>query len=288
MNQTKTTQTESIQNGVSGATLLSLSPFYVRMKFRHSVTRKRLLPMLMAATGIAAGLGSVAQSATVVINPNQDNSIYSESDNSNALGGLFAGETVGGNLRRALLEFDIAGSGIPAGSIINSVTLSLAQTKIGPAGTATFELHPLLAAWGEGTSAGTGTGGAPTAGDATWNFKLFNTSSWVTPGGDFGPTSGTASFGTTNTIYTFVSQAGLVADVQGWLNTPSSNFGWILRAAVESPGVTTAREFGSRESSPAQRPALTVNFTTVPEPTSVAMLVMGCGALAVARRCGIF
>jgi hypothetical protein len=229
---------------------------------------------------VAAGWGSVAWGGTISIHPIQDSSIYSENNNSNAKGGLFAGETARGALRRALLEFNIAGSGIPAGAIINSVTLGLTQTKNNHGQATTFELHPLSKAWSEGTSNGTGQGGFPTLGDATWNFRLYNSSAWTSHGGDFGSTSGTATIGTLETTYSFSSQAGMVADVQHWLNAPASNFGWLLRAASESPGFTTAREFGSRESSLAQQPVLTINFTPVPEPES--RVLLGVAAITAA------
>jgi hypothetical protein len=225
--------------------------------------RSLCLPVTMA---LVAGLTVCVQGAIVSLTPNLDTSIYSESNNSNALGSLYAGATPTAIIRRALVQFDIASSGIPSGAVILSVTVAFTQTKIGPAGTALFELHPLTESWGEGTSNGTGGGGAATDGDATWNFRLFNTESWATAGGSFGATSATVNFGTTNTVYTFNSTAGLVADVQGWLDTPGSNHGWILKAANES--VTTARELGSNESLPAQRPALTISYA-VPEPGSV-------------------
>lgn len=238
---------------------------------------------LPAALALALGGASSAQGAIVSLTPNLDTSIYSESNNSNAKGPLFAGVTPNSNIRRALVEFDIAASGIPAGSVILAVSVAFTQVKIGPAGTALFELHPLAAGWGEGTSSGTGAGGTATAGDATWNFRLFNTSSWATAGASFGATSGTAIFGTTNTSYTFASTPGLVADVQGWLDTPGSNFGWLLRAATETG--TSARELGSRESASNQRPALTISYA-VPEPQSAALLgaAVICLCMRRARR----
>lgn len=243
-----------------------------------SPPRRLSLPVTMA---LAACLTVSAQGAIVSLTPILDNTIYSDGggDNSNATGRLYAGVTPIPSIRRALVQFDIASSGIPAGSTILSVTVAFTQTKIGPAGTSLFELHPLTEGWGEGTSNGIGGGGTATAGDATWNFRLFNTNTWTTAGGSYGATSGTATFGTTNTVYTFASTAGLVADVQGWLNTPGSNFGWILRAANESG--TSARELGSRESALAQRPTLTISYV-VPEPGSAALL--GAAAILAATR----
>ncbi|MHB8865244.1 MAG: DNRLRE domain-containing protein [Pirellulaceae bacterium] len=245
------------------------------------------LSCVLGATMIATSWASHAQGELIELNPSKDNSIYSESDNSNAAGELYAGTTPNLAVRRALLLFDIAGR-VPAGATINSVSLALSQTRIGPGVTASFELRPLTAVWGEGTSSGIGAGGSPTLEDATWNYRLYDTDQWTTPGGDFGPASGTATIGTViDTLYVFNSQAGLVADVQNWLNEPDSNFGWILRAADES--LVTARVFGSRESSLADQPVLTVDFTPVPEPG--ACVLWGVAAICAAmyqlrrRRC---
>jgi hypothetical protein len=242
---------------------------------------KRLWSAVLGVTTIAAACVSRTDGGTISLHPSQDNSIYSENNNSNARGGLFAGRTQGGNLRRALFEFNIAGSGIPAGSIINSVSLSLTQIKDVHGGTHTFDLHKLSAAWGQGTSSGSGQGAGPTLSDATWNFRLFGTSPtspWAAHGGDFGPTSGTASIGSANSVYTFSSQPGMVADVQNWLNAPNSNFGWIFMAENESTSAPTAREFASREGSQSQQPTLTIAYTPVPEPGTWTLL--GAAGLA--------
>lgn len=224
---------------------------------------------------IAFGCSVSTRGAIVSLTPSLDTSIYSENNNSNATGDLYAG-VPNSAIRRALVEFDIASGGIPAGSTILSVSVAFAQTKIGPAGAAIFELHPLTAGWGEGTSSGTGTGGAATSGDATWNFRLFNTTSWSTAGGSFGATGGTTSFGTTNTTYTFASTSGLLADVQGWLDSPGNNSGWLLKATSESG--TSARELGSREDSAAQRPTLTISYTP-PVPETATKMLLGTAAI---------
>jgi hypothetical protein len=228
--------------------------------------------------------GAAAHGATVNLTPSQDTTIISENDNSNALGALFAGETATGNLRRALLQFDVA-SAIPSGATITSVSLSITQVKIGPGSAGTFELLPLGAAWGEGTSAGSGSGSPATPGDATWNFRIYDSDLWDNPGGDFGEASGSAFLAIDNATYTFNSQPGMVNDVQTWLNFPSQNFGWILRAADESPGQTSAREFLSRESQTG-RPLLSITYSSaaVPEPGSLLLLAAGTGATMLCGR----
>lgn len=119
--------------------------------------------------------------AVMQLNPIKDNTIYSESENSNALG---ARMDVGNNnslfSRRALLAFDVAVE-IPAGATINSVTLELHLFNNPSGGTAPIELHPLLADWGEGTSnTGQGRGTDPTTGDATWVHTFCDTDFWTT------------------------------------------------------------------------------------------------------------
>lgn len=234
----------------------------------------------LSAVAILVSASTAAIANTIQITPSQDNSIYSESDNSNALGNLFAGRTPTSNIRRALMMFDIADN-IPAGATINSVTLDITETKIGPAGAGSFELHPLSTGWGEGTSSGIGTGGSPTTNDATWNFRLYNSSTWTTAGADFAATaSGSQAIGTSLGTYTFLSQSGMVSDVQQWLNSSSTNHGWLLKAADDSTGIS-AREFGSRESG--TPPTLTVSFTPVPEPGSIALLLAGALAFGIWR-----
>jgi hypothetical protein len=227
--------------------------------------------MLAAACSVSV-FASFVRGEIVAIIPSIDNSIFSESSNSNALGSLFAGQNSSGQTRRGLLQFDVAGS-IPVGATINSVSLGLFQLSRGSNATAeNFQLHRLLSSWGEGTSLGIGGGGsgvAATLGDATWNHRFFSTDPWATPGGDFGAISGMATIGTaTNTLYTFASQPGLVTDVQNWLNSPSTNFGWLLRASSESTS-SNARSFASSESAIAsQRPTLIIDYTAVPEPST--------------------
>ena len=248
-----------------------------------------LLPLLFGSTLVLTWWSSSTRGDFITVNPIADNSIYSESNNSNAKGSLYVGQIGlnGGNaLRRALLRFDV--STIPTGAIINTVTLGLTQTRHGGLSVAeNLELHRVSAAWGEGTSNGIGQGSAPTPGDATWNFRQFNTLSWTSPGGDFAATSGTTTIGIVDTAYTFATQPGLVADVQSWVNNPSSNFGWLLKTATEL-NADGARQFGSREIGAA--PSLVINFTAVPEPSSIVFLgaisLVAFGLIAF-RRCKV-
>jgi hypothetical protein len=55
-----------------------------------------------------------------------------------------------------------------------------------------------------------------------------------------------------------------VAEVQSFLDSPSGNFGWLLRSQSEATSAT-ARQFGSRENAAsANRPALVVAYDLPP------------------------
>ncbi|MEO6453638.1 MAG: DNRLRE domain-containing protein [Ginsengibacter sp.] len=208
---------------------------------------------------------SIGQTAT--LHPVKDNTIFNENAaNSNGAGAdYFVGKTGQGAVQRGLLQFDV--TSIPAGSVITSVTLAITCTKAPQPASRTpnnVKLHKCLAAWGEGTSsANGGSGAAASAGDATWTCSFANgtggcTQAWVVSGGDFSAT--VSSNVTVNDIgvYTFVNSPDLTADVQKWVDTPQSNFGWILIGDETSS--FSARLFGSKESNLAAT-TLTITYS---------------------------
>ncbi len=221
----------------------------------------------VCAAGVAALVFAGAARADVVtITADRDNTLYFSTDplaqKSNGAGpSFYAGNNSSMFQRRGLVHFDLA-SAVPAGSTINSVTftLTLDQTL---SSTQTVKVHRVLADWGEGTSnAGTpgGQGTTPTAGDATWLYRFFNSASWGTPGGDFVPAASATASHTGDVGPKSWSGAGLAQDVTDWLADPSSNFGWIVIG--DETDVTTARRYDSREAAIASvRPMIVVDFT---------------------------
>lgn len=165
-------------------------------------------------------------------------------------------------LRRAVLEFDIAGA-IPSGATITSVQLTLFCDKVGQNANFNVSLHRASSEWGEGTSntgnSQQGRGEPPTPNDATWRHTFFSTQFWTAQGGDFVATaSATRTVGPTGS-YTWGSTSGLVADVQTWLNTPSSNHGWVIVGTENQ--VQTAKRFATRENATtSNRPQLVVQY----------------------------
>src|SRR5262245_35539492 len=191
-------------------------------------------PMIgFLAAVIQLGVIETASADVVNLTPIADNTLYEDVTGalSNGAGtGMFAGKNGSGLIRRAVVAFDVAGA-LPAGATISSVTLTMNMSQT-PAGNQNVSLHRLLADWGEGTSvaAGAGGGGAPsTSGDATWIHTFFNTSFWSAVGGDYAASpSATATVGSAIGPYVWASTAAMVADVQAWLNSPGSNFGWAV------------------------------------------------------------
>lgn len=214
--------------------------------------------------------------------PDRDNTLFEElaqvegcfASTSNGAGRyLFSGFTNNGVERRAVLRFDL--SSIPAGSTVTSAALTLRLNKVAGASSPDdlFGLRRLTADWGEGTSDGgsaEGGGGPATPNDATWCERFYQVAEWASLGGDFAsPASATIAVGTaTPALHVWGSTAAMVADVQGWVDAPASNFGWILiQDLVSAPPLGdpegafgTARRFDSREGTVAVQPRLEVTF----------------------------
>lgn len=225
----------------------------------------------MPRLSISAGLISVlflsmaanALADTIVIQASKDNSIYADAvNNSNGAGdNIFAGKNAAGAARRAFLAFDIAAV-VPTNAIVDSVSLQLSMSRTNLfAGAQPVSLHRTLADWGEGASDALGNEGqgAPAAtNDVTWAYQFFNTVSWSTPGGVFVSTASATQLVNDIGLYTWKS-AAMRDDVQGWVNSPATNFGWALLG--NEAAASTAKRFDSSEdlSSPAH-PQLTVYY----------------------------
>lgn len=238
----------------------------------------------LVAVDIAGGT-AVAFGDVIALSPVADNTLFEDSLGGISSGSgdsLFAGKTGSSLLRRGVLRFDL--SAIPAGSTITGVELSLSCTRSASLGEL-VTLHRALASWGEGASVSLGQGGsgAPAqAGDATWVFRFFGatpTQPWTNVGGDFASLASASREVGGEGRYTFASTPGLVADAQGWLDAPASNFGWFVIGAEDV--VQSAKRFASRENPDALlRPELRVTYV----PTPGTLLLCGIVAPLAARR----
>lgn len=233
--------------------------------------------------------------------------------------GMFAGSNSNQSPRRGLVSFDVAGA-VPVGATINSVQLQLRVGQVAGSGgsgsggdpvTRTFELYRMGLDWGEGTTGstattigGTGQGFPTNPGDATWTQNKYGQSSWTTPGalGNANATpsaslaisGNTTEVNVTNQTFTWGSTAQMVADVQSWLDTPSGNFGWLLKNVdeIDNPatptvneGFQTFRAFYTREAEAkglanAIGPRLLLDYTVAPVPVPAAVWLFGSGLAA--------
>lgn len=228
------------------------------------LTMKQILIWPLTALSLVLVAAS-APGVTTNLLPVADTTIHDAfPDNNFGSGTTFTsgGRNMGGK-SRGLLRFDIAAA-IPSGATINSASLSLTVTNANGANS-NFDLKRVLAAWGEGTGTELGTGSTGLPGEATWNDRLGTGTPWTTAGGDFvGTPSASLAIGGLGT-YTFTS-AGLAADIQLWLNTPGTNFGWELISQSEN-SVGTIRRFGGKldTNNPAK---LIVNYTAAGGPAN--------------------
>jgi hypothetical protein len=208
--------------------------------------RKFLRRVVLASAWAVAVFHASAQTANLL--PVADTYLR----NSNPDGNFGSGPTLlvgvsksGSVINHALLKFSL--DGIPTNATITGASLQLTSTGgIVPA--QDFTLDRLLVDWGEM--------------DATWNTRLAPATGWDTGGGtagtDYAPTpSAVAPIGPASSVNTFSSD-DMAADVQGWLNNPGSNFGWILIAQDEQ--AASGEMVGSREASGSE-PVLTVTYT---------------------------
>jgi spore coat protein A len=251
---------------------------------------------LLAALLLFLPLSAAAD--TVIIEPVKDNTLYDEPTGalSNGAGvSFFAGLTGevwaggAGRVARGLLEFDVAGS-VPAGSTITSATLTLylIQASVtNPFTPNTVGIHVVSTEWGEGTSqggsggggGGEGMGAPSTTNDATWIHTFYSASSWGSAGGDFNPTdSASMLVGPLADTFHSWSTAQLATDVQGFLDNPSNNHGWMVKGTETA----NSRRFASRtHPTPANHPMLTIEFTPPAGGTGACCAPDGtCGVVA--------
>ena len=226
----------------------------------------------LVLVGVLAGVGRSAAAApnaparvsftqTLILEPSRDNTLY-ESELGTISNGqgqhLFAGNTNNGDSRRAVLAFDL--SVVPPLAEVVAATLSLNMSKT-TGGETPVALHALARDWGEGASDALGEegGGAlAQANDATWLHTFFDGARWNQAGGDFDETPSAVTAVGGSGRYDWSTPA-LALDVQGWLDAPATNHGWIVIGNESADG--TAKRFDSGENATAaNRPRLVITI----------------------------
>jgi hypothetical protein len=204
----------------------------------------------------------------MVLEPSKDNTLYEvdQSDPmlSNGKGQyLFSGYTNDSSVgvRRGLIAFDLTGHILRSATVL-SATLEMNLSKSHfflPV--ADIELHKVLKDWGEGASDALGEEGVGILAendDATWFHNFYDMELWDQPGGDFVATITISQTVSSVGWYTWGPSEQMVDDIQGWVEEPDSNFGWVLIGDEELLG--TAKRFDSRENQPENRPRLKILY----------------------------
>lgn len=248
-------------------------------------------PRLITLVGILVSgsvLWSSALAESVVLQPFADTTLIEISPDANMGGADFFNTGTAGNgyRNRALMLFDVA-SEVPVGAIIQSVTLTLDMVRQPPDWQpAVLDLHRVNVSWGEGIQVpmdgSPGLGAPAQPGEATWLSRFNSGLAWGDPGGKAGvdyqanASSSTTVFGFGDSVV-FEGSAAMIADVQLWADHPDQNFGWMLKTADESLR-KSARGFASHENG-GGGPMLSIQFTTIPEPSTWMLLAIGGGLL---------
>lgn len=228
----------------------------------------KLSRAMTAAMGVVAivSFSVPAAAETVTIGATKDNTLIADplGETSNGMGdGIYSGRpgtNSTGWVQRAVVRFNVDGV-IPANSTIISADLTLMLVKT-TSGNQTHTVHKILADWGEGPSQVGGGGGVQALPpDATWLFRYFPGTPWTNQGGDFvAAASASRIIGNTFVPYTWASNSALVNDVQGWVNDPMTNNGWMVRG--NEVQFKTSKKFGSlQHPTPGSRPKLVVTYT---------------------------
>ncbi|MEY4186319.1 MAG: hypothetical protein RIT02_1353 [Planctomycetota bacterium] len=206
---------------------------------------------------------SLLSTFTATLDASHDSTIYNvpTGDLSNGSGQfLIAGGAAGfATARRGLVSFDVAAAGIPPGSTILDAVVTLYVVNPGSAASASVGLHPISKPWGESASNAPDDeleGTRAAARDATWQFSLFDSIGWASPGGDFGAASASLAVGGVGAWEW--AGSGIINDVQQWLDNPLNNNGWMI---VSDEQAGSIKSFASRESdNAALRPRLEITW----------------------------
>lgn len=216
---------------------------------------------------LSLAIGGIAAADRVDLPPMKDNTLFEDDFGLTSNGSgqyFFAGRTSQGLIRRGLIAFDVSDN-IPAGSTINSVSLTVHVSRArGPE--VEVDLNRMLADWGESASTAVGeegTGAPADPSDATWLHTFYDSVFWRQQGGDFSPNVSASAAVSGSGFYTFVStfDVQLIQDVQDWIDDPTTNFGWMVKVSDEYFPMS-AKRFDTRENlDPGVQPSLTVIFT---------------------------
>ncbi|KAB1066103.1 T9SS type A sorting domain-containing protein [Salibacter halophilus] len=214
---------------------------------------------------VAISITAFAQSHTIDVYPLNDASVYAgQPDNANGQANLVSGTDDNGQATYSLLHFDLVE--IPANASITSAELVI-EADNPEIASVTYLLHVVENIWSEGSANPTDItiGASASSGDVTYNNAVHPNDSWpngsnIEAGYSFSPIDNQGdNLSASKTTLSFNSSQ-FVTLVQSWVDSPSTNYGVLLKEATPANG--NLREFFSYESSNTLfRPTLSITYT---------------------------
>jgi len=258
----------------------------------------RKLLVAVASMGVA---GPVLQGATVqfiegggnafVANYTgvQDAEIFGYSGslfdfNSGATNGMQIGTGNANQARKLLVRFD--GLNVMAGQYASITSAKLVLRNLGSANgggafdVSVYQISDANAAWNQGTKAIA----AATAGDVTWNNRVHGSAAWA---GSSGLSTATTDYVATALDTTTVNYNTPSSTLWEWDLPPSLVNQWITGGVNAGLLVTKANEsdatyWGVETSEGSAGPRLVIEYTEVPEPAAIALVLPAM--LAIRRK----
>ncbi len=168
-----------------------------------------------------------------------------------------------------LIRWDL--SSIPSGSVIQALTLTVNVTN---ASSGSYEIYEVKRNWSET--------------QAAWNLYATGTA-WQTAGAQGSLDRGSVLLGTVGPAsvgsYTVTLGSAGLSLVQSWINSPSTNNGFLIGSTTTGDGL----DFSSRETATAaSRPVLTVTYTTPAAQPVVTISATDAGASEAGPNAGTF
>lgn len=176
--------------------------------------------------------------------------------------------TTPGSAMRGLIKFYMPTGeyGLPGRITVTSARLNL-YTKAFARNTAPYDsfypvaaflyLYPITSPWsagggGGGTSSGTT---CTTVGGANWNNPACGAGAWSWYGW-------TANYYSPHAVEANVTpwSGGITAEVQGWIDNPSSNHGWLIVSSTEFATGSAAQRYHSRDDPAGWWPTLSISY----------------------------
>jgi MYXO-CTERM domain-containing protein len=205
------------------------------------------------------------------------NSAFPDNNNGQSAS-IYTGRNGQGGSMRALVRFDLP-AGIQGRATVSGVALTMTTRGLGNSGTnaptpATESLQSLTTTWTEGNGVGDAStmftvGDLCDATGATWNQPdCTGGTSWA--GGAVAATiSGQASVPAAVETAVVWSSAtagneGMVSDVQGWLDDPTTNRGWRIISSTDGDSGSAAQRFYAAEGDASRGPTLEVTYDCRP------------------------